>query len=258
MAIVAIVAFGFLSLWQWNRAEEKQAENATVVTNTQTSAAPLEEALIAPAEWDRVQVSGTFGADQYLVRNRPQGGSNGFWVVAPLISDGTYAPAGEAVWIARGWMRQQTAAIEEVPAPELPTGEVVIEGYLRPASPDAARPSSAYPQGQVAALNPTELTDLSGVRMDPALTNWYVQAADGFAADPTIQPLALPEADDAMNLSYAGQWLLFAAIAIGGWFFFLRREAKDTLSPAQNPPTPFADSSDSVDSEIDANAGLKS
>ena len=231
-ALVAIVAFGFLSLWQWNRAEEKQTENATVVTNTQANAAPVDEALAAPAEWDRVQVSGTFGTEQYLVRNRPQGGSNGFWVVAPLISDGTYSPAGEAVWVARGWIRQQTAAIEAVPAPDPPSGPVVVEGYLRPASPESARPSQAYPEGQVAALNPSELADLAGVTTDPALADWYVQAADGFAGDATIQPLALPQADDAMNLSYAGQWLLFAAIAIGGWFYFLRREAKDVLSGA--------------------------
>jgi len=30
-----------------------------------------------------------------------------------------------------------------------------------------------------------------------------------------------------MNYSYAGQWLLFAMVAICGWFYFLRREAKE-------------------------------
>jgi cytochrome oxidase assembly protein ShyY1 len=37
----------------------------------------------------------------------------------------------------------------------------------------------------------------------------------------------MPDVDENRNLSYAGQWLLFALVAVGGWFFFLRREARD-------------------------------
>jgi cytochrome oxidase assembly protein ShyY1 len=229
VAVLAIIGFGFLSFWQWNRAEEKQIENTTVLTNTQAVATPLDEALTSPAEWERVRVSGEFGNEQYLVRNRPQSGTNGFWVVAPLISDGTALPDGEVAWVARGWTRQQTAANIEVAAPPVPRGEVVVEGYLRPTSSAPARPSQQYPVGQIAVVNTTDLTALIGVDMDPALSGWYVQAADGFDSDTNIEPLPLPQADVAMNLSYAGQWLLFAAIAVGGWYYFLRREAKDQI-----------------------------
>ena len=37
--------------------------------------------------------------------------------------------------------------------------------------------------------------------------------------------LPVPTIDEGQNISYAVQWLLFAAVAMGGWFFFLRREA---------------------------------
>jgi cytochrome oxidase assembly protein ShyY1 len=56
---------------------------------------------------------------------------------------------------------------------------------------------------------------------------WYLQQVDSQPADPlTVVPL--PEPDDLQNISYAVQWLLFAAVAIGGWYLFLRREAKES------------------------------
>jgi cytochrome oxidase assembly protein ShyY1 len=34
--------------------------------------------------------------------------------------------------------------------------------------------------------------------------------------------------DDGPHLSYAVQWVLFALVAIGGWWTFLRREAEES------------------------------
>jgi cytochrome oxidase assembly protein ShyY1 len=36
-----------------------------------------------------------------------------------------------------------------------------------------------------------------------------------------------PVIDETQNISYALQWLVFAAVAITGWWFFLRREARE-------------------------------
>ncbi|MCX6423834.1 MAG: hypothetical protein NTV96_04560 [Actinobacteria bacterium] len=50
------------------------------------------------------------------------------------------------------------------------------------------------------------------------------------ATTPSQEVLAFvsaPQIDDTMNLSYAGQWLLFAGVALVGWYVFLRREAKE-------------------------------
>jgi len=55
---------------------------------------------------------------------------------------------------------------------------------------------------------------------------WYVQALNSAPEDSvTIVPITRP--DELQNVSYAVQWLLFAAVAIGGWFYFLRRESKE-------------------------------
>ena len=57
--------------------------------------------------------------------------------------------------------------------------------------------------------------------------DWYLQLRDSAPAEELL-PVPLIEPDDLQNISYAIQWLLFAAVAIGGWFFFLRREAKES------------------------------
>ena len=259
-ALVAILGFGILSMWQWNRAEEKRQDHQLVVAGVETPAVPLGEALDDPTEWQHVKVSGTYGRDQHLVRNRPLDGANGFWVVTPLISDGdgrvdgsaSGLSEGEIVWVARGWMPQRTAAKQSVEAPAAPTGQVEVVGYLRATSTEAARPSAEYPEGQIAAINSAALTEISGLSSDERLSDWYVLAEPGQAHDAELTALPLPEADDARNLSYAGQWMLFASITIGGWFYFLWREARegpegatptagpasDTAAPKTNPHPP--------------------
>lgn len=244
---MAILGFGILSVWQWNRAEEKRQDHQLVVAGVETPAVPLDEALNDPTEWQHVIVSGTFGEDQHLLRNRPLEGRNGFWVVSPLIVDGDGSAEGlhegDIVWVGRGWMPQSTAATQSVKIPDPPTGPLEVSGYLRATSTDAARPSAQYPEGQIAALNGAQLTELSGLPTDERLSDWYVLAEPIQSKDSELTPLPLPEADDARNLSYAGQWLLFASITIGGWFYFLWREAKEgpeTAAPTSGPVTETA------------------
>ena len=54
-----------------------------------------------------------------------------------------------------------------------------------------------------------------------------LEAYDQARGRVTVVPARRPDVDEGRNISYAIQWILFAIIAIGGWFFFLRREARD-------------------------------
>lgn len=47
----------------------------------------------------------------------------------------------------------------------------------------------------------------------------------------------MPEVDEGRNISYAVQWLLFAVIAVAGWFYFLRREAREDEARQEAPWT---------------------
>ena len=98
-----------------------------------------------------------------------------------------------------------------------------MTGFLR--SYEHATGQSDLPYGQVSAPALEELP------AEPDPLPAYVQLAD--PAQGGLVDVAIPDVDDSRNLSYAGQWLLFAAVAIGGWFFFLRREARDD---AASPP----------------------
>ena len=100
--IVAIIAFGLLSMWQWHRADQKRAQR--VELQTAIAAPPVPIAAVAlPAgggitavdEWRHVFVTGTYDpASQVLVRKRPLDARNGFWVMAALRED-----SGRTVWI---------------------------------------------------------------------------------------------------------------------------------------------------------------
>ena len=99
-----------------------------------------------------------------------------------------------------------------------------LTGYARVAPDGPARSGSDLPDAQVSQVAVADLDAMSDVRTVP----YFVISA----SDPELTRIPLPEATDSRNLSYAGQWLLFAAIAIGGWYYFLRREAQEDQAAA--------------------------
>jgi len=215
VVIIAIIAFGLLSRWQWDRAEEKQAEQrALAVSETE----PITPSLLEPiAEFTPVSFTGTYDPDSIrFVRQRPFEGRNGFWVMQQLLT------AQGGVWVLRGWTPAGLRAGDSPQLDPASPGTTTIEGVVRPLA-----------TGQ--ELDPTDrgglpldqVTEIATAQLPPATADqWYVQA---LTTDPTesLTPVPLTQPDDLQNISYAIQWLLFAAVAIGGWFFFLRREARD-------------------------------
>ena len=93
------------------------------------------------------------------------------------------------------------------------------QGYLRPfeaSDPDA---NDGLPAGQVAAVSPAVLPTVA----EPF--GGYLQLSDSDPEQTGLIAIPLPTVDEGRNVSYAVQWLLFAFVAMGGWYFFLRREA---------------------------------
>jgi cytochrome oxidase assembly protein ShyY1 len=210
LVIGAIIAFGLLSRWQWARAEAKHLEQQAVEIAGAGAARPL--GAVAPEPWSAVTVTGVFdAATQVLVRQRPLEGQNGYWVLTAL------RPAsGDPVWVNRGWLAATGPATTAPPAPAPPGGEVSITGWWR--APERARDTAALPAGMVAAVDPAVLP-LAG---SPA---GFIQQRDD--VDPALVAVPRPQPDAGRNISYAMQWLLFAAVALVGWWYFLRREAAD-------------------------------
>jgi len=218
--VVAVVAFGLLSAWQWSRAEEHRVDRTELTTRLTAEPQPLDTGEYP--EYSRVTVEGAFveGSDR-LVRSRPQGGGNGFWVASALEPGNL---PGTHVWVVRGWMPSQTAATTSIPVPPAPSGPQAIAGYLR-AFEDTGPTPADLPSGQITAMSTAELPRLDG----DAYPQWIQSSQEEIG----LEVLDLPDIDESRNISYAVQWILFAAVAISGWFIFLRREAREDAQEAE-------------------------
>lgn len=215
LVIVVLIAFGLLSRWQWSRAEEKRLQQqAQAISQLQPVAPSLNEPV---SEFTSVTVSGTYLPEtRRYVRQRPLEGRNGFWVLEQLGS------TQGRLWVLRGWVPAEARAQDSPSVPTVDTGIVELTGVARPLAPgEALTDRGGLPADQVTEIVVAQLPD-------PGDTTWYLQLRESNPADPLV-PVPLPAPDDLQNISYAVQWLLFAAVAIGGWFFFLRREARETL-----------------------------
>ena len=227
LVIAAIVAFGLLSRWQWSRAEERRAEHAALLAESTSPAVPLAQALAAPRDWMPVTVTGTYDAGSTkLIRQRPLNGANGFWVATPLIADG-----GDAVWVNRGWVPVTGTATQVQAPPPPPAGAVAITGRLRTGERTPQPAPNDLPEGQAAALDP-------GV-LGSQVPGYYVELVSSVPTDTGVTPIPMPEIDESRNVSYAVQWLLFAAVALAGWFFFLRREAREDAAHEAKEAAPW-------------------
>lgn len=212
VVLIAIIGFGFLSRWQWQRAEEKRvAQQAQTLAEQEPVVPRADEPL---SEFTAVTLTGEYAADSLrFVRQRPLEGRNGYWVLQLLQTE-----SGD-FWVLRGWMPAGSRT-DTSPDVSSPPGQVTVDGFVRP-----------LPGGEVltdrGGLPADQVTEIATAQL-PAQGNagWYVQARSSVPEDSVmIVPVTRP--DELQNVSYAVQWLLFAAVAIGGWFYFLRREAKE-------------------------------
>ena len=214
LVVVAIAAFGLLSRWQWQRAEEERTAREAWAVQEATTPVSLAEAVDAPREWSPVRVEGRFDPEStVLVRQRPLDGRNGFWVVSALdTTDGR-------VWVNRGWIPATGAATGAVTAPTPPSGPVILDARVRLTAPAPDAEPGDLPEGQVSSLIPARLgADVESI---------YLEATASEPTDPEVTRIPAPVIDETQNISYALQWIIFAIIAVTGWWFFLRREARE-------------------------------
>jgi len=211
-----------LGFWQWHRMEHKQHLEALVRTHLNVPPVPLSRVSKAgnpigeDDEWTRVRVSGHFDpAHQVTVKFTTRDGAAGADVVTPLVlSDGS------AILINRGWM--PTANVAErprnVPAP--PSGPVALEGWLRP--DNGADRNAVVPfEGQVRAISSRGMQKFVGRALLPGFINLQHPRASHLQAEPR------PSISHALNFFYALQWWFFAGLALLGYIWFARAEARE-------------------------------
>lgn len=228
LVVVFAVGCGLLSWWQFARREETVRATALIAANAAAPARPLGELLPkraswSPAlEWRTVRVRGTYLADrQLLVRNRVLDGNPGFEVLTPLrLSDGS------VFVLDRGWVPVGTRqdAPDSVPPP--PTGAVVVEARLQ--ADEGPLAGRTAPAGEIPSIDLRSVAARGG---PAAYTGAYGQVrteSPAAASAPTrLQPAVDLGVDEGTHLSYAIQWILFAAIAFGALAWSIRRGLRD-------------------------------
>jgi cytochrome oxidase assembly protein ShyY1 len=242
LVLVLIPAFVFLGKWQFGRYEERSAASNLATGNLVAAPVPLTDldkpgaSIPGSLRFRAVTATGRYDpAHELLVRRRTQNSKPGFYVLTPLVTaDGT------AVIVNRGWVKVGPTADAPPEVPPPPTGEVSVTGRLRPAETEDSTgitERSGLPDRQVLLINTPSIAK----RLPYGLYGGFVELTEQKPSAASA-PEPVPEPDlgggGGLNLAYSVQWWLFIAIAIGGWFTLIRREARDLKAERESAAAP--------------------
>ena len=239
LLVVALVAMGWLGLWQLRSFEDRDSEVAPAdrVAAVDDVTSPGGR-LRAGDPGRRVTARGSWdGTGQVTVPDRDLDGRAGQWVVTPLRTSSGVLP------VVRGWVPRDA----EVPEP--PSGTVTVRGVLQESeSSSDASPTTVPSRRQVPYV--ATVTLLEVLRYDASeLYDGYVVLRSTAPADPaaprTVTASTGPGGHPGQvgrwrNLAYALQWWLFAAAAVFFWAAVLRRAVREQQAAAAAPSAPDA------------------
>jgi cytochrome oxidase assembly protein ShyY1 len=193
-----IVAFVNLGLWQLRRLDERRERNDVIAERLDQAAVPIDAVEdLGAARFMRVTVRGEYAGDEIRVLNRSLEGSAGEWLIGAIDLGG-----GGRVLVGRGFLGGGE------PAPPVPDGEVVVEGYVIPAE----------------RLDRTAKVDLEDPLAEPGTLPVLVQRISSQPAEPgELDEVPPPSLDEGPHLSYAFQWFVFATLSCIAYPLALRR-----------------------------------
>jgi len=213
IALITIVAFVSLGLWQLRRHDERREFNRMAAAAIDAPALMIEDIAgtdLDALEYRSVRVEGRFDADAAAVLQLQSfRGQAGVHAIAAL-----EAADGTAVVINRGWAGLDDA----VPLP--PSGSMDLTGRLRLFRTDG-KITDPDPPIRVSSIDVKLLEE----EWERSLAPFYLEALVPEATELPI-PLDEPTFSSGPHLTYAGQWFAFAAIVLIGFPLLLRRASK--------------------------------
>lgn len=210
-----------LGEWQLDRLEQRKQENTIVQQHRDAPVVEWTEVFgDAPItdddQWQRVRATGTFdAAHQFQVRLRNNDGARGIEVVTPLHT------ADGIVLVNRGFIAVNTSEIAVLPEP--PAGEVTVIGHVRRS--EQGKPEATTPvDGMMRLVNAPAIAAALG----EDLPDGYIGALEVTPAQSgDLVPVVPPALDEGPHFWYAVQWFMFATIAAGGLFVFIRADIRE-------------------------------
>ncbi|MEO6114974.1 MAG: SURF1 family protein [Pseudolysinimonas sp.] len=233
LVVVFAVACGLLSWWQWARRAETLAEGTLVTTNYESAPVELDTLLRGldtwkPGEaWRPVELHGHYLVDQQLLaRNRVFNANPGFEVLVPFQLDD-----GRVFVVDRGWLPIGTTHDTPDHVPAAPSGDVTVVVRLQQSEP--VLPGRSAPHGQIPEINAAKVAAAAGTAGQTYTGAYGLLASE--TPSPADRPAAVqePVIDEGPHLSYAIQWIVFAALAFFGLIWAYRREKRINALPVE-------------------------
>jgi surfeit locus 1 family protein len=209
-----------LGLWQWDRAAQKQALQASL--DLRADLPVINAAELASASRDgadlhyrRLHLRGRWLAERTVyLENRQMNARPGFIVVTPL------QWVGGAVLVQRGWVARDNDQRARLPTLATPPGEVEVAGRIAP-PPARLYEFSATTSGPIRQnVDPENYSREIGLALLPI----SVLQDDGPAADGLLRNWPQPAVDIHKHYGYAFQWWALSALITGlyVWYQILR------------------------------------
>ncbi len=253
LALVTVVAFVNLGLWQLDRLDERQARNQAIAARSDATPRPVEElidpsiAIGDPAAEDLRYRSATATGryrvtDEVLVANRSLDGAPGYHVLTPLVLDD-----GSVLIVQRGFLPFNTPDLDATQeAAQPPDGVVTVTGLLFPTQRREGIGPRDPAEGRLRQIARVDLGRLQQ-QIDGDLLPLYLQLTEQSPAPGPAAPqlLDLPDQSEGPHLGYAVQWFAFTAVVLVGYPLLLvrtvrgQRRRRPIVSPGlgEGPPS---------------------
>jgi cytochrome oxidase assembly protein ShyY1 len=211
LCAVGVAAFVQLGRWQWHRAAEKEALDASFIAGAAQVKDLGADGAAALPRYQRVRVAGQFdAAHQFLLDNLSHDGRAGVEVLTPLqLQD------GRTLLVNRGWVAWESVRSHLPESTLYATGPVVLTGRLddlpvtglslghaAPAKDEKWPKLTSFPVM-------SELGDALGKPVESRQLLLDPAESDGYVRDWQVSGLGATR-----HIAYALQWWAFAALAV--------------------------------------------
>ena len=217
LAAVLVAGTTFsLGQWQLRRAAQKEAIQAAIdakkVLPALDGRALAAIKNIADEFYRPVDLQGVWQASQTVyLDNRPMNGRAGFWVLTPLVLQGS----GQVIVVQRGWAPRDFSDRTRLPEVLTPTGLVTVQGLIAPP------PSKLYEFKGVESGPIRQNLDLNAFRRETGLPLLDASLHQtGPASEGLLREWAPPNLGVDKHYGYAFQWFGLCALVLGlyAWF----------------------------------------
>lgn len=221
-----------LGFWQLDRLEQRRSWNSYVQSQMDLPIVDLADTDLPASELEyrRIVASGEWQPqDEILLRNRSLNEQPGYHLITPLLLD----DLGWAILVDRGWVPIDAVGEESLAHYSQP-GMVMIEGMLLPSEEEPswsilADPTLGPDDEPLRAWRVLSIERIGEQLSYPLFGYYLAQSGPGEAINDA--PIPDPDLDlsEGPHLGYAIQWFSFAAIAVVGGGYWLRRRVINRL-----------------------------